>query len=215
MHQAVSAMLCVLPLLITRPQQKTLSCVFPCFLYWLSHFTTSNSRRRYSLKNGHNERRQVVYVLPLWSQRKASSAPPARLEIGLFGSSRKRLPNRECFASYPHKRLACYRHSERSYFLLEVQWAHPQPRPFPAVIGRYHKRRPARGLVKGLVSIPLRLSFFFKKVVVCGHSLVVTLSLTINGTLKWLSSLPILMQESFRWWQCSERYNSLPRPPPP
>ena len=27
----------------------------------------------------------------------------------------------------------------------------------------------------------------------------VTLSLTINETLKWLSSLPILMEESF-WW---------------
>ena len=32
------------------------------------------------------------------------------------------------------------------------------------------------------------------------------LSLTINETLKWLSSLPILMQESFWWWQCSDRY---------
>ena len=32
----------------------------------------------------------------------------------------------------------------------------------------------------------------------CGHCLV-TLSLTINETLKWLSSLPILMQKSF-WW---------------
>ena len=50
-----------------------------------------------------------------------------------------------------------------------------------------------------LTSIPLRLSFSFKKVVVCGHGLVVTLSLTINETLKWLSSLPILMQESV-WW---------------
>ena len=59
---------------------------------------------------------------------------------------------------------------------------------------------------RGLVSIPLRLFFFFKKVVICGHSLVVTLSLTINDTLKWLSSLPILMQESFWWWQCSDRY---------
>ena len=28
-------------------------------------------------------------------------------------------------------------------------------------------------------------------------------------TLKWLSSLPTLMQESFWWWQCSDRYNSL------
>ena len=37
-------------------------------------------------------------------------------------------------------------------------------------------------------------------------SLVVTLSLTIDETLKWLSSLPILMQESFWWWQCSDRY---------
>ena len=25
-------------------------------------------------------------------------------------------------------------------------------------------------------------------------------------TLKWLSSLPIFMQESFWWWQCSDRY---------
>ena len=25
-------------------------------------------------------------------------------------------------------------------------------------------------------------------------------------TLKWLSSLPILMQESFWWWQCSDRH---------
>ena len=34
---------------------------------------------------------------------------------------------------------------------------------------------------------------FSSKVVVCGHGLV-TLSLTINETLKWLPSLPILMQ---------------------
>ena len=48
-------------------------------------------------------------------------------------------------------------------------------------------------------SVPIRFgSPFSSKVVVCGHCLV-TLSLTINGTLKWLSSLPILMQESF-WW---------------
>ena len=40
---------------------------------------------------------------------------------------------------------------------------------------------------------------------VCGHCLA-TLSLTINKTFKWLSSLPILMQESFWWWQCSNRY---------
>ena len=33
-----------------------------------------------------------------------------------------------------------------------------------------------------------------------------TVSLTINETLKRLSSLPILMQESFWWWQCSDRY---------
>ena len=55
----------------------------------------------------------------------------------------------------------------------------------------------AVGLVsrsKGFGSIPLRLSHLFKKVVVCGHRLV-TLSLTINETLKWL---PMLMRESFR-----------------
>ena len=33
-----------------------------------------------------------------------------------------------------------------------------------------------------------------------------TLSLTINETLKWLSSLPIVIQESFWWSQCSDRY---------
>ena len=54
------------------------------------------------------------------------------------------------------------------------------------------------GKQKALGSIPLRLSFLIKKVMVCGHCLV-TLSLTINETLKWLSSLPILMQKSF-WW---------------
>ena len=54
-------------------------------------------------------------------------------------------------------------------------------------------------------SNPLQLSFLFKKVVVCGHCLV-TLSLTINETLKWLSSLPTLMQKSFWWRQCSGRY---------
>ena len=38
-------------------------------------------------------------------------------------------------------------------------------------------------------SIPLLISFLFKKVVVCGHRLVI-LSLTVNKT--WLSSLPII-----------------------
>ena len=46
---------------------------------------------------------------------------------------------------------------------------------------------------------------FSSKVVVCGHRLVI-LSLTIKETLKWFSSLPILTQESFWWWQCSDRY---------
>ena len=46
----------------------------------------------------------------------------------------------------------------------------------------------------GLAAVRYRFgSPFFSKVVVCGHCLV-TLSLTINETLKWLSSLPILMQ---------------------
>ena len=49
------------------------------------------------------------------------------------------------------------------------------------------------GKQKDLGSIPLRLSFLFRKLVVCGH-FTVTLSLTINKTLKWFSSLPILMQ---------------------
>ena len=42
--------------------------------------------------------------------------------------------------------------------------------------------------------------------VVCGHCLV-TLSLTVNETLKWLASLPVLMQESF-WWFNSKLFTS-------
>ena len=54
-------------------------------------------------------------------------------------------------------------------------------------------------LVSGRTSVRYRFgSPFSSKVVVCGHCLV-TLSLTVNETLKWLSSLPILMQKSF-WW---------------
>ena len=50
-----------------------------------------------------------------------------------------------------------------------------------------------------LLSLSIKVfEFEFKKVVVCGHCLV-TLSLTVNEILKWLSSLPILMQELF-WW---------------
>ena len=59
------------------------------------------------------------------------------------------------------------------------------------------------GLAVRLVSrgTSVRIRFgspFSSKAVVCGHCLV-TLSLAVNETLKWLSSLPILMQESF-WW---------------
>ena len=42
-------------------------------------------------------------------------------------------------------------------------------------------------------------------VVVWGHCFV-TLSFTINETLKWLSSLPTLMQKSSWWWQCCDRH---------
>ena len=34
-------------------------------------------------------------------------------------------------------------------------------------------------------------------------------------TLKWLPSLPTLMQKSFWWWQCNDRYRPLPPPNPP
>ena len=43
--------------------------------------------------------------------------------------------------------------------------------------------RRSAGKQKDLVSIPLRLSFLLKRVVVCGHGLV-TLSLTINEAFK-------------------------------
>ena len=62
------------------------------------------------------------------------------------------------------------------------------------------------GLASRRTSVRFRFgSPFSSKVVVCGHCLV-TLSLTINEILIWLSSLPIVMQKSFWWWQCSDRY---------
>ena len=56
---------------------------------------------------------------------------------------------------------------------------------FGLAVRRYAGKR------KDLGSIPLRLSFLFKKVVVCGQSC------DFVHHLKWLSSLPILMQKSF------------------
>ena len=79
---------------------------------------------------------------------------------------------------------------------------HPQPAPFPLLSGGITSGgRQDRGLVSRFKAEGPRLDsasdlLFHQKVVVCGHSLVVTLSLTINETLKWLSSLPILMQKS-------------------
>ena len=46
---------------------------------------------------------------------------------------------------------------------------------------------------------------------VCAHCLV-TLTLTINETLNWLSLLLILMQVSFWWRLCSDRYLISPCP---
>ena len=61
-------------------------------------------------------------------------------------------------------------------------------------------------MVSGRTSVRYRYgSPFSSKGVVCGHGLV-TLSPTINETLKWLSSLPILMQVSLWWCRCSDRY---------
>ena len=57
----------------------------------------------------------------------------------------------------------------------------------------WHSGKALAGKQRDVGSNPLRLSFLFKGVVVCGHCLL-TSSLTINETLKWLSPLPILLQ---------------------
>ena len=51
------------------------------------------------------------------------------------------------------------------------------------------RKRGGRTVKRDLGSNPLRLSFLFKSVV-CGYYLV-TLSLTVNETLKWFSSLGV------------------------
>ena len=52
---------------------------------------------------------------------------------------------------------------------------------------------------------------FSSKAVVYGLCFV-TLPCIVTATLKWLSSLPVIMLESFWWWRCSIRC-SLPFPP--
>ena len=61
------------------------------------------------------------------------------------------------------------------------------------------------GKRKDFGSIPLRLSFLFKKVVVCGHCLV-SLSIASYWNIQMALIAAILMQKSFLWWQCSDRY---------
>ena len=76
--------------------------------------------------------------------------------------------------------------------------------------------REREGTISNTTLLPHFGSPFSSKAVVCGHCLV-TLSLTINETLKWLASLPLLTQESFWWRKCSDRYiiSLFPPPQPP
>ena len=66
---------------------------------------------------------------------------------------------------------------------------------------------PAVLIADDVSSILCVSSPFFSKVVVCTHRLV-TLSLTVSETWKWLLLLPISMQKSFWWWPCSISCNS-------
>ena len=59
--------------------------------------------------------------------------------------------------------------------------------------------------LKDLGSMPLLLSFSSERLWFVGTVLWLCPSLPTE-TLKWLSSLPIFMQKSFWWWQCSDRY---------
>ena len=54
--------------------------------------------------------------------------------------------------------------------------------------------------------VRFRFGSLSTKIVICGQCLP-TLPFMINETLKWLSSLPILMQESLWWWWCIVRYS--------
>ena len=77
------------------------------------------------------------------------------------------------------------------------------------------------GKRKGIGSIARRLSFLFKKVVVCGHCLE-TLYITSCWNIKMalIAAHLNLTQKSFWCWQCSDRYiislfPHTPSPPPP
>ena len=67
------------------------------------------------------------------------------------------------------------------------------------------------GMQEDLGSIPLRLFSLFKRCGLWTLSLWLCPSQLMKHYLKWLSSLPILMQESFWWWYHNVKY-SLPLP---
>ena len=104
---------------------------------------------------------------------------------------------------------------ERDVFLVEFcQWTARYKVPLRYGWAGLPSGKAVRLVSRG-TSVRIRFgSHFSLKIVVCGHC-PVTLSLTINETLKWLSSPPIWMQESFWWWQCSDKVYNLPLPPPP
>ena len=67
------------------------------------------------------------------------------------------------------------------------------------------------GMQEDLGSIPLRLFSLFKRCGLWTLSLWLCPSQLMKHYLKWLSSLSIIMQESFWWWYHSVKY-SLPLP---
>ena len=80
---------------------------------------------------------------------------------------------------------------------------------FSLAVRRYVSRfrlavRRYAGKKRDLGSNPLRLSSLFKSWGLWTLSCVFVIH--YYETLKWLSSLPILMQELFWWWQCSDRH---------
>ena len=75
--------------------------------------------------------------------------------------------------------------------------------------------RPCSEDRRSLSLFTLRLSFLFKKVVVCADIVLWLCPSLSTETLNWFSSLPILKQVSFWWWQWSDRYIISLFPPPP
>ena len=135
----------------------------------------------------------LILTLPLFWRRSTASSASSVFQVGARGRAFNLSPPPPPHSPPPQSpsliSILAYVNVKQNVYLLSWHSIYS----FPGEVDTVSRFDLA---VSRGTSVRIRFgSPFSSKVVVCGHCLV-NLSLTINETLKWLSSLPILMQES-------------------